>query len=158
MGLHVTGAATQGFQWTKYAALLVHPYTVEMVVTPVDVSCWKKLFGPSDSVDNGWYYCDKFESYPSNTVGPSLTAGTRHYFAIVSTSSTNIDVYLNGTKLGSLAASFTAPPTEAIFFRDDTFTQRNESLSGVIEAVRLSKVARSPTEITAIATNLATRP
>lgn len=156
-GLSVPGAATQGFQWNTYGALLVHPFTVEMVLTPAAVSCWRKLFGPDDTLDKGWNYCDKFHTYPGSTIGPNLTAGQRHYFAIVSTSSTTIDVYLNGTRLGGLDSSFTAPPAQAIFFRDDTQTGRAETLTGVIDAVRLSKVARTATEITMTQTRITTR-
>jgi hypothetical protein len=158
MGLELPGTADQGFQWSAYANLLVHPYTIEMVVTPDDTSCYKKLFGPSDSMDNGWHYCGSFQTYPNNLVGPLLGAHQRHYFALVSTSATQIAVYINGTEVGTVDASFTAPPSEAIFFRDDTSTSRLEALAGVVEAVRISKVARTTQEITATATKLARQP
>ncbi len=159
MGLRVPGTATQGMQWTAYASLLAHPYTIEMVVTPDSVSCWKKLFGPADNMDNGWHYCGTFQTYPSNMIGPVLSPGLRDYFALVSKSSTTFDVYENGTLVGSdEPTSFTAPPPEVIFFRDDTTSNRTEALAGVIDAVRISSVSRTQTEITAIATRLAQRP
>jgi len=158
-GLSVTGEDPQGFKWTSYAGLIVHPYTIEMVVTPDDTSCWKKLFGSNDAVDTGWNYCSQLQTYaPNYMVGPNLVAHQRHYFAMVSTSSTMIDVYLNGTMIGSVGAGFTAPPGDAIFFRDDSQTGRGEMLSGVIEAVRISKIARTPAEILKTATRLAQQP
>ena len=159
MGLRVTGVATQGMQWTAYASLIVHPYTIEMVLTPTDVSCYKKLFGPSDSMDTGWHLCGTFQTYPNNMIGPALTANVRLYLALASTTSTTFDVYENGTLIASdQPTSFAAPPPEAIFFRDDSSTSRVETLSATIDAVRISKVARSQTEITQIAMKLAQRP
>jgi len=159
-GLSVPGDAAmpQGLDWSDFADLLVHPYTIEMVVRPADVRCWKKLFGPDDNSDVGWHYCTKFETYPNNTVGPDLSDGARNYFALVSTAADKIDVYIDGARVGNLDASFTAPPSQAIFFRDDTTTGRLEQLSGVIDAVRISKVARSAAEITAVQLRLAAQP
>lgn len=158
-GLSVPGGAVQGFEWTAHANLIAHPFTIEMVLTPVDVSCWRKLFGPDDALDIGWNYCMKFQTCCGDaTVGPDLPAAQRHYLAIVSTSTTQDDVYINGTLAGSIHSGFTAPPSQAIFFRDDSQTSRMEALTGVIDAVRISGVARTPTEIAAIQTRLATRP
>lgn len=157
-GLNMPDSATEGFDWSAYAALLVHPYTIEIVVTPRSVACWGKLFSPDDAQDTGWNYCDRFQTYPGNYVGPTLIANQRHYFAIVSTSTNAIDVYLNGTKLGNLDASFTAPPGDAVFFRDDTQTGRGEALDGVVDAVRISKVTRSAAEITAVQARIILRP
>jgi hypothetical protein len=157
-GLDVPGIANQGFQWSAYANLLVHPYTIEMVVTPADTGCWKKLFGPSDSTDLGWHYCSTFQTYPDNLVGPNLPANQRHYLAIVSMSAAMIAVHYNGAMIGTTSTSFTAPPGAAIFFRDDSSTGRTETLDGVIEAVRLSGKARSATEISAVQGRLESRP
>ena len=156
-GFSVPGQSTQGFQWNTYAGMITHPYTVEMVVTPQSVSCWKKLFGPSDSADAGWYFCGGFSSYPSNAIGPTFTTNQRHYIAIVSTSSNGIRVYADGASIGT-SNNFTAPGGAAIFFRDDTNTSRSEALDGVVDAVRISKVARTATEIQAVQAKLAAQP
>jgi hypothetical protein len=159
MGLRMPADDPQGLDWSAYASLLVHPYTIEMVITPDSVGCYGKLFGATDDSDNGWYYCDGFDAYPNNTVADAgITASTRHYFALVSTDASTIDVYFQGTKIGSTAASFTAPPSAAVLFRDDSSTGRSERVAGIVEAVRISSVARSSTEIAAVATHLATRP
>jgi concanavalin A-like lectin/glucanase superfamily protein len=157
MGFSLPGQQTQGFQWNAYAALLAHPYTVEFVVTPQSVSCWKKLFGPTDSGDSGWYYCGGLQSWPSQAFGPGFSANARHYIAIVSTSSTGIRAYVNGTSIGT-SSNFTAPGAAAIFFRDDTNTNRTEEVTGVVDAVRISKVARTATEIQAVQARLAAQP
>ncbi|MGE0869406.1 MAG: LamG-like jellyroll fold domain-containing protein [Kofleriaceae bacterium] len=157
MGLALPGTQPQGFQWTDHAGLLAHPYTVEMVVTPTDTACFQKLFGAKNNMDAGWYYCDKFDAYPNEAIGPSLVANERHYFAIVSRSATEIDVYVNGAFIGSTDASFSAPPMAAIFFRDDTHTD-DENLTGVVDAVRISNIARSESEIESVADRLAKQP
>jgi hypothetical protein len=157
-GLSVPASDDQGFQWSAFANLIVHPYTIEMVVTPRDTGCWSKLFGPSDTVDTGWNYCDRFQTFPDNFVGPVLEADERHYFAIVSTSASTLNLFVNGTLVGAIDASFNAPPAEAIFFRDDTQTSRDEALDGVIDAVRISSKARTADEIAAVQTRLLTRP
>jgi hypothetical protein len=162
MGLSVNGTATQGFQWTAHASLLVHPFTIEMIVKPGQTGCYRKVFGGSDSSDAGWYYCNQFTSYANQQtvtkVGPNLMTNDRHYFALVSTSTTQMDIYLNGTRLGSAPTRLANPPTSAIFFRDDTATQRSEAIAGTIDAVRISKVARTQAEITAIDMRLDAQP
>ena len=156
-GLRMNGDP-QGFTW-GYAGLITHPYTIEMVFVPWDMSDYEKLFGFDSNLDNGWYLDNyAFEAWPHGSVGSGFTRNTRHYLAIVSTSSTNINVYLNGNYLGSLSASFTAPPGAAIFFRDDTATGRSEYFSGVAEAVRISNTARSVSEMDAIQTRLDSQP
>ncbi|MGE0551343.1 MAG: LamG-like jellyroll fold domain-containing protein [Kofleriaceae bacterium] len=157
MGLSVPGSQAQGFQWNDYAGMIEHPYSIEMVVTAKDTACFKKLFGAKNNLDAGWYYCDKFDAYPNAAIGPELAANERHYFAIISRSASDIDVYLNGSFIGSTDAGFDAPPMAAIFFRDDTNTD-DENLTGVIDAVRISSVARSESEIETIADRLAKQP
>jgi hypothetical protein len=162
MGFAVTGNQTQGFQWNAYANLLVHPFSVEMVIRPSATSCYKKLFGGSDTADAGWYYCTQLTSYGSQQsvtkVGPNVSGNQRHYLAFVSTSATMMDVYLNGANVGSAPTRLASTPAAAIFYRDDTATSRNEAVDAVIDAVRISKVARTPTEIAAVQTKLATQP
>lgn len=158
-GLSLSGQAVQGFHWNSFAPLLVHPYTVEIVVTPRTLGQYRKLFGATDTSDNGWYYRSaRFDAYPNSSLPTVLTANERHYFAIVSTAANKVDVYVNATKIGATGAGFTAPPASAIFFRDDTFTMRNEALDGVVDGVRISSVARSASEITAIQTRLSAQP
>lgn len=158
MGLRLT-ADPQGLDWSAYAALLTPPYTIEMVVTPTSVDCWGKLLGAGDADDNGWYYCNGFQAFPSAEITDAgITAGTRHYVALVSTDTLNVDVYFQGVKIGSTAAPFTAPLSAAIFFRDDSVSTRDEIFRGVVEAVRISSVSRTSTEIAAVQAHLATRP
>jgi hypothetical protein len=158
MGFSPGGTSTQGFQWTAFANMIAHPYTVEMVITPEATGCFKKLFGASDSADAGWYYCGRFRAYPNNSIGPDLGADERHYIAIVSTSASQVTVFVNGTSIGSTNAAITTPANAAIFFRDDTSTQRTENLSGVVDAVRISNKSRSLSEISAVQAKLATQP
>jgi hypothetical protein len=142
--------------WSSYAGLIQHPYTIEVVVVPSRTSCYAKLFSFSDSNDRGWYYCGQFNSYPHGSIGPQLLTNQRHYFAMVSTGAGSIQVYLNGSSIGAINASFSAPPGQAIFFRDDSVSGRSETLTGVVEAVRISNVSRSTNEIKAIQSKLNT--
>ena len=162
MGFAVNANSTQGFQWSAHASLLVHPFTIEMVMRAGQTGCYRKLFGGSDASDAGWYYCNQFTSYANQQsitkVGPNLVANQRHYFALVSTSTTQMDVYLNGTRVGSAPTRLASPPVAAIFFRDDTATQRAEAVAGVIDAVRISKIARPQGEITATQQRLEAQP
>lgn len=159
-GLRLPAADPQGLNWSAYASLIQHPYTIEMVLTPDSVTGWAKLFGVDDASDAGWhYYGNSFYAWPVGGVShPDITAGTRHYFAVVSTGPSTVDVYFQGVKIGAVGASFTAPPREAIFFRDDSSTSRYERLRGVIEAVRISRGSRTAAEIAAVQARLATRP
>ncbi len=152
-----------GIDWSAYADLLSHPYTIEIVLTPFDIYMYqyKKIFGFDDANDNGWYYNWDwgFEVYPNPPIGDyRLWPERRHYLAMVSTNPSNIDFYYDGTLLGSTDASFTAPPTEAIFFRDDSDTSRYEQLDAIVEAVRISSTARSPMEIAVIKQRLSSIP
>lgn len=149
--------APVGIDWSPYAGLLVHPYTVEIVFTPSYGSGYNKLFSHDDSSDSGWYYRNEgFTAYPS---GSSLGEGLMRehqllYLAIVSTGVDEIEVFFNGASLGTGPKGFTGSPAEAIFFRDDDDTSRNEQLNATIEVLRISDVARSAGEIAAIASGL----
>jgi hypothetical protein len=158
MGLALDGGATQGFEWARNAGLLVHPFTVEMVITPQSTACYKKLFGSDDTQDAGWYLCNTFESYPNDPVGGLQNpANHRQYLAVVSTSPSTVDIYIDGTKAGSTGIGFTQTGT-AIFFRDDTNTNRTEGFAGIVEAVRISGRARTTAELAAIQTQLSAQP
>ncbi len=150
-GLHVGPDDPLGIDWSPYAGLLSHPYTVEMVLTPASTSGFKKLFSFDDSSDNGWYYSSGgIRAYPNPGLGGQAQAGQLHYIAFVSTAPDQVDVYFQGALLGSTNASFTAPPSQAIFFRDDSSTGRGERVDAVVEAVRISGVSRTAEEIAAI--------
>ena len=157
-GLHVGPDDPLGIDWSEYAGLLSHPYTVEIVLTPADTSGFRKIFSFDDSSDNGWYYNGQgIRAYPNPTLGGGqVLPGELHYIAFVSTAPDQIDVYFQGVLLGSTNASFTAPPSQAIFFRDDAGTGRSERLDAVVEAMRISGVARTAEEIAAIQQNLST--
>lgn len=55
-------------------------------------------------------------------------------------------VYLDGVLLGTTQTNFSTPSANSVFFEDDG---GGEDLSAVIEAVRISSVARSEAEIMA---------
>ncbi len=152
-GYHVS-TNPQGMDWSAYAALLTHPFTVEIALTPTDTSCGKKLFGSDDTDDAGWYYCDGgFQARPNTTLGSgTMAANTYHYLAMVSTSESTMDVYFNGAFIGNTPMSFTAPGSRAVFFSDED--RGDERLDGVIDAMRISNVARSSAEIAAQWTQL----
>ena len=151
-GLRVGPPDPVGISWSTYANLLQHPYTVEFILTPEDTQGWRKLFSFNDLADGGWYYKNQgIQAYPSAVIGTGRIKGNElHYLAFVSTAPDKVDVYFQGTLLGSTNASFTAPPLEAIFFRDERNTGRGEQLSGIIDALRISHVARSSTEIASV--------
>lgn len=156
-GLHVLFRSFQGvpqpmgLDWSGFASLLVHPYTIEMVLTPKTTDCFHKLFSFEDNDDGGWYYCDGFAAYPNPNIGGSqLPSDLLHYLAVVSTAADQVDVYFQGALLGSTGAAFAAPPPEIILFQDDTATGRSEQIDAVIDAVRISQVARSAQEIAAL--------
>lgn len=151
-GLRVGPPDPVGISWSTYANLLQHPYTVEFILTPEDTQGWRKLFSFNDLADGGWYYKNQgIQAYPNAVIGTGNVKGNElHYLAFVSTAPDKVDVYFQGTLLGSTNASFTAPPAEMIFFRDERNTGRGEQLSGVIDALRISHVSRPATEIAAI--------
>jgi len=148
-GLRVGPGQPAGISWSAHAAQLAHPYTVEMIVNASDTSSYRKLFSFHDGADAGWYLSGGgFQAYPHPVLGQGTLAPSReHYLAIVSLSPTQVEVYANGVRLGATPAAFTAPPPQAIFFRDDTQTSRSEQLNGIVEALRISSVARTAEEI-----------
>lgn len=161
-GLHVfppSPGGAIGIDWSEFAGLLVHPYTVEVVLAPLDTVGWRKIFSFEDASDAGWYYKNQgIQAFPNPVVGTGqVLADERHYIAFVSTASDQVDIYFQGVLLGSTDASFTAPPAEAIFFRDDTSTGRREQLDAVVEALRISGITRTQGEIEFIQQRLESR-
>lgn len=132
--------AQVGIDWSAYANLLRHPYSIEIILEPKQTGPWGKIFGFSDSSDNGWYYKNGgFQSYPKPVMGAgTFSPGGLHYLAFVSISPTQIEVFHQGQSQGTTDAMFTAPPQEALFFSDDTATGRREQLSVFVYALRIS--------------------
>jgi hypothetical protein len=159
LGLRVGGVSNSGIDWSNYANLLVHPYSIEMILTPQQTSSWRKLFSFDDSRDAGWYYrSEGIQAYPNPVIGSGqVKPNELHYLAFVSTAPDQIDVYFQGELLGSTNASFTTPPVQAIFFKDDTATG-GENLEATIEALRISDVARTSDEIAAVQQILTSAP
>ena len=149
-GLHVFPGGPTGIDWSAFANLMVHPYTVEMVLNPQDTGGYRKIFSHDDSIDPGWYYISQgIQDWPNAPVGAGqVLAGERHYLAFVSTAPNAVDIYFQGSLLGSTSTTFTAPPTQAIFFRDDR--AGNEQLDAVVDALRISGTTRTPGEIAAV--------
>ena len=138
-----------GIDWSAYAQELHHPFTVEIVFTGFGWGGYEKLLSFDDTLDEGWYTVScGFEPWPNPGVGYwSLCPGQRHYLALVSTAQGEMDVYVDGTFFGSSASGLPPNLDEAIFFRDDTATSRWEQLDAVVDALRISGVARSADEI-----------
>jgi hypothetical protein len=151
-GLRVGEGDPTGLDWSDHATLLRHPYTVEMVLFPEDVTFWRKIFSFDDASDHGWYYKQGgVQAYPNLELGAgTVRARTWTYLAFVSTAADEVEIYFNGESLGSTGAGFVAPPPQAIFFRDDTVTGRHEQLVATVEAMRISSTTRSAAEIAAI--------
>jgi hypothetical protein len=144
------GPTGPGLVWTPYAGTLTHPFTIEMVLTPDSVAGYNKLFSHDDSLDAGWYVHDgAFSAYPAgNEIANVFQAGQVAYVALASTSPTQLDVYLNGVRVGTTSMVFTAPPPQAVFFRDDR--GGSEQLSGMVDAMRISTGTRTPAEMAAV--------
>lgn len=159
-GLHVFQSEGTGIDWSDRARLLVHPYTIEMVLTSSTTSPWGKLFGFDDASDSGWYYKeDGIQAYPNSVLGRGqVGANEQHYLAFVSTDPSTVTVYFQGTPLGSTKATFTAPPAMAVFFRDDSDTGRGEQIDAIVDEIRISKVARTAQEIAAVQESLTSGP
>ncbi len=165
-GVRIADTDPTGLSWTQHASLIQHPYTIEVVMTPenLDGGGWRKIFSFDDADDNGWYYYNTggqwaIQDYPNRAVGAgAIEPGVQHYIAFVSTSPTSVEVYLQGELLGETETTFAAPPTEAIFFRDDSDTGRYEQFVGVVDALRISSVARTAEEILATYERVATGP
>jgi hypothetical protein len=158
-GLHVSRSEQAGIDWSEHANLLVHPYTIEIVLMPVATAPWGKLFGFDDANDNGWYYKnDGIQAYPNAVLGSGqVRANERHYLAFVSIDPSTVNVYFQGKPLGSTNATFKAPPPRAFFFRDDSITGRQEQIDAIVEEMRISKVARTAGEIAAVHERLTSR-
>lgn len=140
----------QGFDWSTYASTLPSTFTIEVVYTSSNTSGYRKIFGANDTLDPGWYAIGtQVTSYPNAKFG-TLAVNTLHYVAFVATSATMMDVWVDGALAGNTNIGFTAPPAQAIFFRDDTSTNRGEAMTGVVDAVRISSVARTSAEVGAV--------
>jgi hypothetical protein len=142
-----------GFDWSDWASLLTPPFTIELVLTDLSsTNGYRKILGPDDAADTGWYFTGaEFRSYPYSSPAPleGLPKGVPFYLALVVRAGDpqpTVEVWSGGTKLGS-APSFAAPPTDAIFFRDDSVTGRAEQFEGEIDALRISSAARTSSEI-----------
>ena len=162
-GLRVSDSE-HGFDWSQYSAFLSHPYTIEFVFTPEDASAtFSKLLSPEDDEDDGWYlYGAGFRTYPIQgvTAGSDMIPfGAQTYLAVVSTSASEVDVYINGQRVTESPISSQLPmsPDHAIFFRDDSRVSRYETLHAVIDALRISSVSRTADEVMAVQTRLQTR-
>jgi hypothetical protein len=155
-GMRVGEDEETGLDWSTFAPLLEHPFTVEMILFPEDTSAWRKLFSFDDRSDHGWYYrSEGIQSYPNPTLGAGgVVAQEWAYIAFVSTAPDEIEVFLNGESLGRTPTGFAAPPPQAIFFRDDLATGRGEQLEGIVEALRISDVARQPGDLLALQNRL----
>ena len=153
-----------GIDWSQYAGRIRHPYTIELVFTPTAESgTFAKLFSPDDDIEDGWYLYDGgFRAYPieGGSLGSDfMPFGERAYLTVVSTSARQINVYANGALISDepINAQFTAPPEDAVFFRDDGSANRHEMMYGVVEAIRVSSTARTAAEISAVQETLQTR-
>jgi hypothetical protein len=139
----------QGIDWSTYAALLTPPYTVEVLVHPTDLDYYNRLFTFDDHDDNGLYYLDGgLVNYPDSPLaGDPLPVDTRHCLAwSAPVSPANVlDLYLDGDYLGQVGRSYDVP-TQALFFMDD-LTVPNENILGHVDAMRISSVARTSTEL-----------
>ncbi|WP_191282784.1 fibronectin type III domain-containing protein [Pseudolysinimonas yzui] len=139
----------QGIDWSAYASLLTPPYTVEVLVHPTDIDSWKRLFTHDNLDDNGLYYFDGgLQNYPDAPLaGVSLPADTLHCLAwsAPETPVNTLDLYLDGDYLGQVGRSY-AVPTQAWFFMDD-LSVPNENILGHVDAMRISNVARTGTEL-----------
>ena len=158
-GLFLPKTLTQGFQWNAYAPLMTKPHTIEMVVVPTATTCYGRLFSFNRTNDQGFYICNGFQAYPNTALGPVFPPGERLYLALIVRSGDDagpdvVDVYVNGAFRGTSVTNYTAPPMDAVFFRDES---AGEQLPGVVEAVRISSGARQPSEISAVQSRLQSR-
>ncbi len=159
-GLRV-GHADHGFDWSRYSFFLSHPYTVEIVLNPdVASSTFSKLLGHDDGDEGGWYlYSEGFRTYPiqGGTLGSEMMPfGQRAYLAVVSTSDTEVHVFINGEQVTDepVPSQYPRDPESAIFFRDDASPSRYETLHAVIDAMRISSVSRSAADIALVQSRL----
>lgn len=148
-----------GVDWSVHAHLITIPYTIELVITPNETRSYAKIFGSSDARDEGLYYQGGgITVYPHASAGDGkLTPGERHYIAVVASTPGELDVYVQGKHVVQVPSNLSPPVSEAIFFRDDVQTSRGEQLDGIVEALRISSVARTPAEIAAVQRRLESR-
>lgn len=153
-----------GFDWSQYANLFTNTFTIEMVIIPSDTSCYQRLFAFESGEDNGWYLCNGVMAYFNDdfSVGAPLADGgtealsvdERHYLAFAvhpaltldAAVQSEVDIYVDGALMGTLGASFLAPPTDAIFFEDFS---RGEQFDGIVDAVRISDGNPTASEVIA---------
>lgn len=148
-GLQVGTTEPTGLDWSEHANLLIHPYTIEMILLVEDTSAWRKIFSFDDANDQGWYYRNAgIQSLPNPELGSGqLAAQTWMYLTFVSVAPDEIEVYSNGELLGRTPAGFEVPPAQALFFRDDSASGRGEQVEGVVEELRISRGTRVPQAI-----------
>ena len=163
-GLSLPGTLHQGIDWSAYANLLGAPFTIELVFTESNVASYRRLFTHDLADDNGLYTFDGYPlCYPNpqleGDAGVPVKANVRTYVAVVYTPQAAQEdlasIFVDGVFLGAHGASLTSPPTKALFFEDNP---NNESLVGVVDAIRISKGERSAAEIKVVQDRLAAKP
>lgn len=156
--------ASHGLDWSEHATLLSHPFSIEMVFTPMEVpgQSYAKIFDTNGMTEAGWYLqSEGFRNWPVENeplIGRrSITNGQRAYLAFVSTEDNAMHVYINGEKQTEqpIGARFeNTPPGQALFFKDDGNVSENEHPHALIEALRISSVNRSAEEIAEVQNRL----
>ena len=129
------GAATGGLDWSQNAGQLAHPFTIEMTINLGRSSGRAKLFGSTVNGDDadGWYLQDgQFQSGAGVPLaGARIEEGLLHALAIRSVDSRTVEVFIDGTAVGTSAMGLALPTSSVIFFPGGTF-------EGVVEAIRVS--------------------
>ena len=155
---------SHGLDWSAHATLLNHPFTIEMVFTPMEVAgqSFAKIFDTDGTTETGWYLqSEGFRNWPSDNdpiIGRGRIAnGERVYLAVVSASEDDIHVYINGERqtdrpIGSRFEG--TPPGQALFFKDDGRASEGEDPHALIEAIRSSSVNRTDDEIADVQSRL----
>ena len=148
-------SSARGFDWSLHVGELSVPYTVELVFQAQSNNWYQKLWGANDGSDSGWYLRDSsVRCYPNSSISTGLAETARVYLALVVRSASAVDVYANGVFRGTTSPCFTSPPAAALFLRDDSISSRDEQMNGLVDAVRISRGARSVTDIDAVRARL----
>lgn len=143
----------QGFDWSAHKELLVPPYTIEAILYPENLDSWNRLFTHDSASDNGLYYFNgSVQNYPDSSLpGEPLPVQEVHCIAWSAPVSPEnvLDMYVDGEYLGRVGRPYDEPDVAWFLADNVSGGGEGENLDGFVDALRISSVARTGTELAA---------
>ena len=132
---------TAGLDWSGNAGRLVHPYTVDLVLNVGSVIGRHQLFGTNLNGDDGWFLDEgRFQAGVSPPVETAFPEGSLHLLTVRSFDEATVDVFIDGSLVGTTPMGFTAPASGAFFFPGSSFEGVIESMGISAETVTVDEI------------------